>query len=266
VEEELIQRVMEGSADCGFIWEEELLGEDLWERDAVTQVTGTFTNKGLLAKETTFSILLRLKGEVLPLSTEEQIFGGKDADREETIQNRYEELLGMDSLFTIDFRNANYEQEPEEEKGYLGKTDIVRGMVALLLFMYCLFGFGVDTLSAEKRPWNYLSRGAKEQMLWSNLLARMTVPGIFGFVLIRYMAQPADFGVDLLKYLGFLLYSLVWCRVIGSIFRRRESYAATFLIILLLHLFLCPIFFDAQMLSPVLGRLGYLLPTGWYLR
>ncbi|MBQ5375533.1 MAG: hypothetical protein IIU45_01545 [Lachnospiraceae bacterium] len=263
--EDLIQQVQAGKADCGFIWEKELFEEEPWDRKSVRYITGTFTNKGLLAKETTFSILLRIKAETLPLTKEEEIFGEKDKDREKTVLARYQELLGMDSLFSIDFKSENGKMD-QQENAYLGKTDLVRGVVALLLFMYCLFGFGVDTLSAEKRPWNYLAPISKEGMLWSRLLAGITVPAVFGFFLIRLMGGHVPLQTEIGKYLLFLLYTLIWCRVLGSLFRKRESFAASFLVILLLHLILCPIFFDIEMFSPVLGGLSYLLPTGWYLR
>lgn len=264
--EELEKRVLEGNAECGFLFPEnmESLVESGTTDQLITYVASSYTTKGEVAKETVFSAFFAQYGEILLKQQQETIFGTTDGALEEQIRARYEDLLQGDEVFQARYETVGGQELPSTAEKTAAQP--LRGLIMLLLGMELLL-LGSEKFYGFGRFFGKALPG-REKMHFDLLLyftgaLPMAAAGLF---LIRLLDPSVPFAKDVFLYMVFWLWWILWAYAFGRICRNGLSYLSYIMTFLLAQLLLCPIWTDLSESYAAVYPLSFLFPTGAYLR
>lgn len=95
-------------------------------------------------------------------------------------------------------------------------------------------------------------------------LAAVTIPAVAGFVLLLFVPQSRGLGQELLSFAIFLAYAIVWTAFYTKISGSTEGFLAYGIVMMVLAVIMCPVFWDVGAYIPVMRYLKYLIPVGVY--
>lgn len=267
--EEARRQVISGQAECAFELRPDFR-ERLREMDVkglVTYYAASFTTKGEVAKETLYAALLPMESEIFLELAAPVLYENADGELLSDLKERQQEYLEGTQIFTLEeigfLEDGEYEKEPLLEAEL--KTQPVRGTLALFLFLFLFFSAGEIQSGEYSGFLLVLDRRKKLYFSLAYCLSAVTLPGIAAFFLLCSKSGAADIFPELVRFLFFIAYSVVWCIAVSSLLRTRERYLACAAALLLLNVLLCPVYMDASGYFPVIGYLRFFLPVGVYL-
>ena len=263
----LIQDVQDGRADTGFLFSEDFdrkfaRGDN---NSLISVVTSAYSSKAAVARETIFAAYYKSSSRVLLQKESEKHFPA-DSDSAFTHMSELYENYRTSELFKIVFETYQTGEKTVSDNDVQNPQKLypIHGICALILFMLLLLGNSPSSGAGITGIMRGLRRSERFAFSLISNLAEISIPGIIFIVLsgilepLRGIAVP----MQILIWLGFLLYAALWAALFTLFFRSRLTYHSWMMTILGLNLVLCPIIWDPAMLHPGLRLIGYLLPVG----
>ncbi len=260
--EQMYQDVQSGKMECGFLIQGNFTKRVLqnnW-RKCVTFIANPFTTKGEVAKETFFAAFFREYSGQLLAQSEKEIFTTQDQKHLEKMQKSSDDFLQSDFFYTDIVSVDTKVKKAQDDHG----TYPVQGIFAVFLL-------GIMYFSNAKR---YEPKGAWVQHAFINRerfmfacvqeLAAVTIPAVAGFVLLLFVPQSRGLGQELLSFVIFLAYAIIWTALYAKIPSGAEGFLAYGIVMMVLAVIMCPVFWDVGAYIPVMRYLKYLIPAGVY--
>ena len=228
-------------------------------------VTSAYSSKAAVARETIFAAYYQSSSRVLLQKESEKHFP-TDSDSAFSHMSELYENYRTSELFKIVFETYQTGEKTVSDKDVQNPQKLypIHGICALILFMLLLLGNSPSSGAGITGIMRGLRRSERFAFSLISNLAEISIPGIIFIVLsgilepLRGIAVP----MQILIWLGFLLYAALWAALFTLFFRSRLTYHSWMMTILGLNLVLCPIIWDPAMLHPGLRLIGYLLPVG----
>lgn len=262
-EETLIQDVIQGKIDCGFVFAEDF--DKMFEcRDTVDGITyykTPFSTKGEVLKEKIFASYFELYSRNILEDAETDVFGNKNPERLEELLEKNELYLEGNAVFHLEIETwKDIQTEAKQNKDKLS----MNGFVALAVFLIMFLSYAETQLSESDRVGLALSR--REQLIYQfiKMQAAAILPSILGIVLIWNLGFGANVFYEILRFGVFLLLSGLWISIVGSRLSRAEDLPMWLLSIIVIHILVCPIFYDFSLYIPAIKWIRNLLPLGIY--
>ena len=92
----------------------------------------------------------------------------------------------------------------------------------------------------------------------------MTIPAVVGFVLLLFVPQSRGLGQELLSFVIFLVYAIIWTALYAKIPSSAEGFLAYGIVMMAIAVIMCPVFWNVGAYIPVMRYLKYLIPVGVY--
>ena len=146
-ENELVQDVVSGRLDSGFVFSDEFdeMLEERDTRDGIQYYKTTFSTKGEVLKEKIFEVYFRIYSEIVLEDVEQEVFGNHDADRLEELLEKSNFYLEGDNVFQLDIKQV---EGVKIGANQTGGGDVVRGLILLSLFLIMFLSYA-ETQTAE---------------------------------------------------------------------------------------------------------------------
>lgn len=260
--EQMYQDVQSGKMECGFLIQgnfTERVLQNNW-RKCVTFIANPFTTKGEVAKETFFAAFFKEYSGQLLAQSEKEIFTQQDQKRLAKMKKSSDDFLQSDFFYTDIVSVDTKVKKAQDDHG----TYPVQGIFAVFLL-------GIMYFSNAKR---YEPKGAWVQHAFINRerfmfacvqeLAAVTIPAVAGFVLLLFVPQSRGLGQELLSFVIFLAYAIIWTALYAKIPSGAEGFLAYGIVMMVFAVIMCPVFWDAGAYIPVMRYLKYLIPVGVY--
>ena len=259
----LIEDVIGGTVDCGFVFSEDF--DEMCERkdteEGIFYYATSFSTKGEVLKETLCATYLECYSPYILEDVEEDVFGGRDSLRMEKIMANYQLYLEGNEVFQMEIDQVEIEEENVEVSVVV---DPIKGIVGLAIFLIMFFAYGESQRKSDDHV--ELALTVKEQVVYRfiKMLAVAMVPAIVGLAMILIMGQSSGIFAETGCMILFLIISALWLSLMGKWLGKSEDISTWLLGMILLHLLVCPIFFDFAAYVPAIGGLRYVLPLGIY--
>lgn len=95
-------------------------------------------------------------------------------------------------------------------------------------------------------------------------LAAVTIPAVAGIFLLLTTPQARSLWQELLSFVIFLAYAIIWTALCAKIPGSTEGFLAYGIVMMVIAAIMCPVFWDAGAYIPVMRYLKYLIPVGVY--
>lgn len=262
-ENELIEDVISGTVDCGFVFSTDF--DDMFQErntdKGISYYATPFSTKGEVLKEKIFSVYFEYYSQNILEDVEEDVFGDKDETRMEEILETNQFYLEGNDIFQVEIQQAgDTEIENKQQESY----DMVAGLVGLCIFLAMFFAYAETQLMESDHVELALNR--KDQFIYRyvKMLASAVLPSVSGLILILMFGQNRGIMVEGLHLILFVCLSALWLNLVGRWLGRAEDLSTWMLSMIVLHLLICPIFYDFSIYVPAIKWLRYLLPLGIY--
>lgn len=297
-EEMMTQAVKRGELNCAFILPDDLrsrIEEGRW-RDSITVYSASASAVTQIAKE-------RIAAEVFKLYSEESyvnyikessFFGAEGAggnDRDEIVefaQAAYETHLADGSTFDVIY---NMDDRDGQENGRDSQANAVDSQDAInnadadengrqgaegtfrlrSVLAVCIFISGMCGLLTDQKD-RQTKRFCRIVPEYVTTLANIWIPVIYtsivSFAVLVCTNRICGFE-DIMKELCRLMFYqfliVIYCSIIGSVFKKQEIIAAAIPIFTLASVICCPVFIRLAVYIPVFRVLEKLFPVTYYL-
>ena len=260
--EQMYQDVQSGKMECGFLIQGNFTKRVLqnnW-RKCVTFIANPFTTKGEVAKETFFAAFFREYSGQLLAQSEKEIFTTQDQKRLEKMQKSSDDFLQSDFFYTDIVPVDTKVKKVQDNHG----TYPVQGIFAV--FLLGIMYFANAKRYEPKGIWVQHAFPNRERFLFACVqeLAVVTIPAVAGFVLLLFVPQSRGQGQELLSFVIFLAYAIIWTALYAKIPSGAEGFLAYGIVMMVLAVIMCPVFWDVGAYIPVMRYLKYLIPAGVY--
>ena len=261
--DELYGDVTSGKIDCGFIFEEDF-DEKINERNSknlILYLSTPYTSKGEVLKETVYSVLFKLYSENILSSAEIEIYGEHDENRMEQLLERNQKYQEGNEVFQIQIKEVQHEvREVSQQK----TADMISGLIGLFVFLTMFLAYGKTQLGENDNVELALGKMERWCYRYIKMLAAAFIPAAAGIILLVNRSQSQGFCMESAGLALFILLSAVWINIFGRTLGRAEHLPTWILSLTLIHLIICPGFFDCSQYVPAITGIRYLLPLSWY--
>lgn len=263
-EDELIKAVIGGDVDCGFVFSEDF--DEMCEagntEEGISYYATSFSTKGEVLKESLCAAYLERYSPYLLRELEEDIFQQQDAERMENIISSYQLYLEGNDIFQM---KVQYVESDVEETNETRKTDYVTGIVGLTIFLIMFFAYGESQRKGCDCVEIALPHRQQAMYRFIKMIAASLVPSMVGYLLICILGQSDGLVIELGQMVLYLVMSALWLTLLGKWLSKSEDLSTWMLGLILLHVLVCPMFFDFAEYVPAIGWLRFLLPLGIYM-
>ena len=262
--EELYQDVTAGKIDCGFAFAEDFdekmnTGE---QKDLILYLSTPFTSKGEVLKETVYAAFFKIYSEHVLGDAETDIFGEHDEKRMEQLLEINQDYLQGNEVFQVHMEEIeNAKMDVVEEK----QVNEIAGLIGLFVFLTMFLAYGRTQLRDSDNVELALGKMERWCYRYVKMLASACIPSVAGMILIVSRTRGLGFCEESVRLVGFVLLCGLWINIVGSALGRAEHLPMWILAFVMVHLIVCPVFFDFSKYVPVIAKIRYLLPLGWYL-
>ena len=262
--DDMIEAVIGGTLDCGFVFSDDFdeMCEEADIKDGISFYATSFSTKGEVLKESLCAAYLECYTPYFFADIEKDIFRKQDTERLENMIADYQLYLKGNDIFQMEIQHVKTNLEETEASV---KVDFVAGLVGLTIFLIMFFAYGESQRKGNDCVELALTRGQQIAYRFVKMLASALVPSVVGFLLIIMVGKPDGFFIELGKIILFLIVSALWIILLGKWFSRSEDLSIWMLGLILLHVLVCPIFFDFAAYVPAIEWIRCLLPLGIYL-
>ncbi|WP_026506900.1 ABC transporter permease [Butyrivibrio sp. MC2013] len=264
--EELKEGVASGRADCGFILSEDFdrIISECEITELATLVTSSYSARSAVASETFLATVFEIAAQEYTLSMNEELFGRDDPELSELISGRFDQLLGSDEVFALDYKTV---EGVEIERAGDDRVFPFEGLVMVMVTMAALAAGVSGEKGSAAFAARYMAPLRRRLFLLADRAAFVTLPAISGFVILMI----AGFGekgtgiaengpVKLLLYMLMVIYLLIWSGFVTALFRSAAGITPWLPAFFIVQLIL---FFEQ---GPGAEYLSYLFPAGLYSR
>lgn len=263
-QDELTEDVTNGKIDCGFVFSENFdeMFEKQTTKDAILYITTPFSTKAEVLKEKVYVAIFKLHSEQILLDAETKIFKYQDEERTKQLLEKNRLYLQGNDIFQMEIDTVNSQKSNEKTNV---SSNVVSGLVGLSIFLMMFLSYG---MTQRKEGDNVeLALIKKEQFYYRfiKMTAVAFLPSFCGFILIVNTPQSRGFFIELFLLIVFVLLSSLWISVVGKCLGRAEYLSRWILSLLLLHMIVCPIFFDCAKYVPAIAWIRWVVPLGIYL-
>lgn len=260
--EQMYKEVQSGKLECGFLMQSdftERVRRDDW-RKCVTYIANPFTTKGEVAKETFFAAFFKEYSGQLLAQSEKEIFTQQDQKRLAKMKQSSDDFLQSDFFYTDIVPVDTKVKKVQDNHG----TYPVHGIFAI--FLLGMMYFANAKRYEPKGIWVQHAFPNRERFLFACVqeLAAVTIPAVAGFVLLLFVPQSRGLGQELLSFVIFLAYAIIWTALYAKIPSGAEGFLAYGIVMMVLAVIMCPVFWDVGAYIPVMRYLKYLIPAGVY--
>ncbi len=266
--DQLYDDIVSGNVECGFIFSDDFDTqiEKGNLKNSITYITTPLVAKGEIVKETVYSELLRIYSDEILKKSESDIYGNKDEERINKLLEQNHFFQEGSYVFQLEIEEVAITNQGgviAEE----GKTYPIQGMVGIIIFLIMFLAYGQKFDDKGSMVQKALNK--REQFIYGyiNTIAAGTLPAIVGIILIIFLADGNGRGifVEILKMLLFLLISGAWIMIVGNLFRKSTTFAASIMSITIANLLICPVFMNFDMYVPAIKYVSLIFPLGIYL-
>ena len=260
--EQMYKEVQSGKLECGFLMQSdftERVRQDNWKK-CVTYIANPFTTKGEVAKETFFAAFFKEYSGKLLAQSEKEIFTTQDQKRLEKMQKSSDDFLQSVFFYTdIVPVDTKVKKVQDNHDAYP-----VQGIFAV--FLLGIMYFANAKRYEPKGIWVQHAFPNRERFLFACVqeLAAVTIPAVVGFVLLLFVPQSRGLGQELLSFVIFLVYAIIWTTLYAKIPSSTEGFLAYGIVMMAIAVIMCPVFWDVGAYIPVMRYLKYLIPVGVY--
>lgn len=260
---ELHLDVTSGKMDCGFIFAEDF-EEKINEgnsKDLILYLATPFTSKGEVLKETVYSVFFKVYSENILYETEIEIYGEHDEKRMQQLLEQNRKYLSGNEVFQIQIEEMQnkVQKVPKEKQG-----DAISGLIGLFLFLTMFMAYGRTQLKEIDKVEFALGKIERWCYRYVKMLASAFIPSVVGILWIVNRADSQGLCFEFVRLIVFILLSAVWINIVGRALGRAEHLPMWILSLVLIHLIICPVFFDFSQYVPAITWIRYLLPLSWY--
>ncbi len=262
-EDELIDEVKSGRAECGFIF-----ADDMNERvlsgdtdESIRFVASSYTMKGTAAKELVYAALFKSYSYILAMQNAGEI-GFKDEVQKETAFETAKAYRGNEKVFSAQTEYVDVTDGQDEKRA---TTLPVHGLVGMILVIEMLLADAETKKGKDRALADAL--GVTDRLWYAvlNKLSLITVPAVCGFVLIRILEPGAGWAADTVFLIVFLIIGIIWSGIISKIIKHDEVIMYVCLIEMAGSFLLTPILWDVSGYMPFVRILRLFLPNGIYM-
>lgn len=257
--------VMNGTAECGFIFPEDL-EERVKNGDTkkmIIMVTSAFSTKSAAVREKVFSALFRVMNIDIIESAEDNIFEDTSVVKD-FIRERYDYYIEGRDLFGIEYEYLDVSTS-ESGANRRNSADPLRGCMSVLLFIFSLYVSG-SILGKNLSFYNSMKKAERLITIFIYEAASVLFPAIGGFIMIRMLdGERIGFVKDFVCWIVFLLISCAWCTAFICFFKKGERFFPVIPVMVFISFLISPVFVDISVYVPVVGYVARLLPPAFYL-
>lgn len=256
--------ILSGKLECGFVFAKDF--DQRVESGEIEQcikyLETPFMTKGAVARETVFAVFIQVYGEQILLDSIDTIYGEYNEETARELLEKNQEYLENNLIFQIEQQTVEVQRKEEKQQT---KTYPIQGIVGIFLFWIMFMQHGKKFESNQGAIFKALEK--KERVIFEYLgyLASVTIAAVAGGFLICSAAGSRGIlveGTDLFLYLA---YGGAWICLVGRLFRNKLSFTAWTTTLMLLQMFLCPVFVDLSAYVKVLKYIRCIFPLGIYL-
>ena len=263
-EEEMRKDIISGKLECGFSFAKNFDAklQSSKVKASIKYMETPFSTKGNVARETFYTAFLQVFGEQILLGSMEDIYGGYDAEIAEELLERNQNYLNSDMVFHIEQKLVDTKVTEER---CCGKAYPVQGLIGLFLFGIMFMEHGKKFESGKRNVFQALP--GREQWIFegTGYLAATTVAAVAGVVWIVCSTDSRGTGMEIIRMAIYLLYCSLWILLVGRLFRNQTAFMAWTVTLIVIQIFVCPVFVDFSAYIEALRYIGYLFPMGIYL-
>lgn len=261
--ESLKHDVLGGKLECGFFFSDDLdrkIQEGNWQR-TVNYVATPFSVKGVVARETVYACFFEVFSEEILKQREGELFWGEDPARSSRLVELKRDYADSNSVFHLEIMKVETVKEAEPEV----KTRPLQGMVGLLIFFTVFMAEGRRFKPALTRTDRALNPAQRFLFGFLDKLAAGTLPTLVGWGVLCFLELGRTSVKEGALLIGFLLLSSLWSQVVGPLVKNETAFIAGAFSLVLMHLLLCPIFFDISTFLPAAEKIRMIFPLSVYL-
>lgn len=274
-EKKLQRDITSGILDCGFVFNPEFetnINSDKPNEQILFLCTPSFT-KGMVARETLYSAFMEIYSEKILLKQQNEIFvsGQDEKSIQKMLSEKYDYYLDNSELFQVITKEIAITDTRQEIQSAttsdMQKNALLplQGTLGLVLFVMIWMAYGRKFESHGRGLYIVLNRNLRNLYEYLGLLAAVTIPGFFVYIIVISSDSSRGPLYELLYILLFLFICCLWVLCIGKKFKNSTSIAAWIFSLTALQLVLCPVIINLAAYVPAFKYLRYLIPLGWYL-
>lgn len=262
-EEELERDVESGKLECGFIiardFDKKMEKGDV--ENIVRYICTPMTSKGEVMKESFYAAFFQIYSNTLLENNEELIFGDQNDRRLDKWLETNHEFRQSSKIFQVEYREVDNAVSPQAVRKTYPMQGVIGLMILLILFLSHGRRFEPNGMAVEKALFG------KERFFYSvcGMLAAGTVPALIGTVLVMCSGSSRGALREIFFMFLFLIWAAIWTWLIGKLQRSLEGQISLVLLILIINILICPIFFDLSEYIPAMQYVKYISPLGLYL-
>lgn len=265
--EELIEDVMSGRAECGYIFPAglfEKLQKGTYKR-AVTLVTSPSTVAAKLASEAVFAGLFRVYGVNLLEGYAEKGEPFQDFQKDavwEELNPLFHDYLTNGSTFAFEYAT--------EDGGVIKQDTVkavfpVRGIVAVFIFVMGLAAAVTAGEDEQNGLWRAVNNGRKQLYMAAQIAAPVFLSCLSAMACLYVSGSSRGILKELsvLVLYGFLIILFSW--FLQRLLKNPLLLSGLIPFFIIISLVVCPVFADLSIFVPAFKELRFLLPPAWYL-
>lgn len=265
-EAQMREDILSGHLECGFIldeyFEEKTKSGNIDE--IITYVCTPMTAKGESIKETIFAAYLQIYGETILKNGESVIYGDEDDERQKAVLEQYAYYLENSRLFKMETEVVKTDLAALNEQKAAHAYPL-QGISGILLFLMLWFSMG---RKFEKNGCNVFAALNSWQRTGFEILGNMasiTIPAAMAYLMIVCSEMSRGVIKEMAAVILFMIVGSLWVWFVGRWFKNSTSFAAWALTLVLVQIFICPVFIDLAGYVPALSVVRMVFPLSWYL-
>jgi len=260
----LEKAVASGIVECGFYFTDEF--DDDFKAGKLKKIVEFLTTpmsaKAELIRENFYISFLKEYSQVILLKSEEELYGQSSMERYENILSLNEQYMLGDELFEL---NICYVDTDKQEENQSKRTFFLQGMYGMFVFLFMFLSYNRENESKVANFRAILNKNDRLIFDIQDLVSTAFLPALSGLVIILCSNETRGVGREIFATMVLLAVSTIWILIFSYLCKNEMNYLAMFLVVSIIQLIVCPIFFDVTRYFKVLLYIRYLFPLGTYL-
>ena len=269
-QEEMLRQIENGSLECGFVLPEGFY-ENLEQGKMMRQIVLYYSPASSAHKisyEVVFGHLFELLSDhvlsdYVEYTREAGIFGHEE--REDFSENLLEEILEKNEYYSQNGSTFSflYEQIGKEGKQEAQSLNVVKGCIAVVVFLMSLLGLANSYESKAIQGGLSKSRQRKIRETALNIFILGSI--LLGGILLILSGSGEGFKKEALGLMVYFVILEIYIRMLKLIIRTSEAVYGLIPVLILGSLLFCPVFIQIKAYLPIAEAVEKLFPVSYYL-
>lgn len=273
-QEEMLRQIENGSLECGFVLPEGFY-ENLEQGKMMRQIVLYYSPASSAHKisyEVVFGYLFELLSDhvlsdYVEYTKEAGISGQEETEKhlEDFPGNFLEEILEKNEYYSQNGSTFSfvYEQIGKEGKQEAQSLNVVRGCIAVMVFLMSLLGLADSYESSAILGGLSKSRQRKVRETALNISILGSI--LLGGILLILSGSGEGFKKEVLGLMVYFVILEIYIRILKLIIRTSEAVYGLIPILILGSLLFCPVFIQIKAYLPIAELVEKLFPVSYYL-